>query len=117
MQAENHEGTHYPNGMWKVQFRAGDEEHTYIIPFEMRMNDYYMCYVWDRGFLYEGDIWANARIIVLQYQDLTDINGETQPLYRAVEGEPSPPLGRGLVLPFKQLGCQWPPHPGEESWT
>jgi len=117
MEAENHVGTHYPNGKWVVQFRAGDEEHTYVIPFEMQVNDYYMCYVWDKGFIYENDLWANARITVLQFQQIMYIDGRVQPVYGVVEGEPQPPLGSGLVLPFKQLGCQWPPHPGEDSWT
>ena len=109
----DHKGTHFP-GRWIVEFRQGDELHTYTIPFEMMENEYYMCYVWEGDYAFS---WDTAKMAVLKYREVTFINGRNQPMYQVVEGEPQPPLGSGLVLPFKQLGCQWPPHPGEDSWT
>lgn len=110
-----HDGEYFENqGKWIIRTSIGDEEHTYVIPFDMVEHEYYMCYV----FREEYFDWGRAIMTVLYFEGITDIAGKTQPLYRVVEDESTHLLGgRGMVLPFKRLGCQWPPHPGEDEWT
>ena len=85
-----------------------------MIPFEMVKNEYYMCYILDQG---QRIDWTQAQMAVMRYTDVQYRGNHVQPIYEVVESSSPIYPGSAVVLPFKKLGCQWPPHPGEDAWT